>query len=102
MAAFDRVSSHEWQQLARVLDAGIDELSAEQEAVAVERATRRCGVDELDAREEQHLRVLCDELRAAVLRQSIDRLVGKGELEVAGVADSGHLLHKLPVGRGRS
>ena len=94
MGSFDRIPSDEWEQLARVLDAGIDELSAEQEALAVARAARRCGVAEIDTRDERHLRTLLDELRAAVLRQSLDRLVGKRELEVAGVADSGHLLYR--------
>jgi len=101
MAAFDRIPRHEWEQLAGVLDAGVGELSVEQEALAVERASRRCGVAELDARDEQHLRVLRDELRAAVLRGSLDRLVEKRELEVAGVADSGHLLYRPPTGPDR-
>lgn len=102
MAAFDRIPSREWEQLARVLDAGVDELSAEQEALAVERATRRCGVAEIDARDERHLRALWDELRAAVLRRSLARLVERRELEVAGVADSGHLLYRPPAPRGDS
>ena len=98
MASFDHISSHEWEQLARVLDAGVDELSAEQEALAVERASHRCGVAEIDARDERQLRALWDELRAAVLRQSLARLVGKRELEVAGVAEDGHLLYRRSAG----
>ena len=100
MGAFDRIPCEEWQQLARVLDAGIDKLSGEQEALAAERAARRCGVGELDAGDEEHLRVLWDELRAAVLRDSLERLVAERELEVAGVAESGHLLYRSSEGSG--
>ena len=98
MAIFDRVPSEDWERLAHVLDAGIDELSAEQQALAVERASRRCGIAELDMRDEGHLRVVWDELRAAALRAALDRLVARGELEVAGVAESGHLLYGRPPG----
>ena len=101
LAAFDHISPDEWEQLARVLDAGIDDLSADQQALAVERASRRVGVAELDARNEQHLRILWDELRAATLRALLDRLVAKRELEVEGVADSGHLLYRHPPGTQR-
>jgi hypothetical protein len=101
VAAFDHISPDEWAQLARVLDAGIDDLSADQQALAVERASRRVGVAELDARDEQHLRILWDELRAATLRALLDRLVAKRELEVEGVADSGHLLYRHPPGTQR-
>jgi hypothetical protein len=90
------VSAEEWEQLARVLDAGIDELSGEQQARAVERASRRVGVPELNLRDEEQLRILWDELRAAVLRASLDRLVAKRKLEVAGIAASGHLLYRAP------
>ena len=99
MPAFDRIPADDWDELARVFDAGIDDLSAEQQALAAGRASRRVGVAELDAREEEHLRVLWDELRAAALRASLDRLVAKRELEVAGVADSGHLLYRCPPGK---
>ena len=98
MGTLDDVPAHEWQQLAQVLDAGIADLSGEQQALAVERAARRVGVGELDAGDEDHVRILWDELRAATLRALLGRLVAKGELEVAGVADSGHLLHRRPRG----
>jgi hypothetical protein len=98
MATLDDVPAHEWEQLAQVLDAGIDDLSDEQQALAVERAVRRVGVGELDAQNEDHMRILWDQLRAAALRASLDRLVAKGQLEVAGVADNGHLLHRRPAG----
>ena len=93
VAAFDDISAEEWEQLARVLDAGIDDLSADQQALAVERASRRVGA-ELDARDEHHVRILWDELRAATLRALLERLVAKRELEVAGVGDSGYLLYR--------
>jgi hypothetical protein len=96
VAAFDRISSDEWERLARALDAGVDDLSAEQRAVAVGRAERRAGVAQLDATDEEQLRILWDELRAVVLRASLDRLVAKRELEVAGVAGSGHLIYRPP------
>jgi hypothetical protein len=101
IAAFDHIPADEWEQLARVLDAGIDDLSADQQALAVERASRRVGVAELDPRDEQHLRILWDELRAATLRALLDRLVAKRELEVAGVADGGRLLYRRPPGTQR-
>ena len=94
MAAFDRISPEEWDQLARVLDARVDDLSAKQQELAVERAARRSGVDELDARDAEHLRVLWDELRALALRASLDRLVARRELEVAGVGDGGQLVYR--------
>jgi hypothetical protein len=94
MAALDDVPAHEWEQLARVLDARIDDLSGEQQALAVERAVRRVGDGEFDARDEHHVRILWDELRAATLRALLGRLVAEGQLEVAGVADSGHLLYR--------
>ncbi len=102
MAAFERISAGEWEQLARVLDAGIEHLSEEQQALAVERASRRFGVAELDASDENHLRILWDELRAAALRASLDRLVAKRELQVADVADTGHLVYRRPAGTKRS
>ena len=92
----------EWTQLAGVLDAQIDDLPAEQRALAVERASRRIGVAELDARDEAHLRILWDELRAAALRGLLDRLVAKRELEVTGVAESGQLLYRRPSPTRRS
>ena len=98
MATLDDVPAYEWEQLAHVLDAGVNDLSGEQQALAVERAVRRVGAGELDVRNEDHMRILWDELRAATLRALLDRLVAKGELEVAGVADSGHLLHRRPAG----
>jgi hypothetical protein len=98
MATLADVPAQEWEQLAQALDAGIDDLSGEQQALAVERAVRRVGAGELDARNEDHVRILWDELRAATLRTLLNRLVAKGELEVAGVADSGQLLHRLPAG----
>lgn len=98
MATLDDVPAHEWERLARVLDAGIDDLPSEQQAFAVECAVRRAGAGDFDARNEDHVRILWDELRAATLRALLDRLVAKGELEVAGVADSGHLLHRRPPG----
>jgi hypothetical protein len=94
MATLDDVPAHEWEQLAQVLDACIDDLPGDQQALAVERAVRRVRADELDARNEGHMRIVWDELRAAALRALLDRLVAKGQLEVAGVADSGHLLHR--------
>jgi hypothetical protein len=63
----------------------------------VEHAVRRVEADELDARNEDHVRILWDELRAATLRALLDRLVATGALEVAGIADTGHLLHKPPT-----
>jgi hypothetical protein len=96
VAVFDHISTDDWTQLAGVLDARIDDLSAEQRALAVERAARRIGVAELDALHEEHLWVLWDELRAAALRGLLDRLVAKRELEVTGVAESGQLLHRRP------
>lgn len=96
MAAFDRISSDDWERLARALDAGIDDLTAEQQAIAMGRAERRAGVAELDATDEEQLRIFWDELRAVVLRASLDRLVAKRELEVAGVAGNGHLIHRPP------
>jgi hypothetical protein len=98
MGSLDNVSAHEWEQLAHVLDARIDDLSEEQKALAVERALRRLEADEFDARDEDHVRILWDELRAATLRGLLNRLVAKGKLEVAGIADTGHLLHKPPPG----
>ena len=102
MAAFNRISVDDWEQLAGALDTRVDDLSAAQEARAVERASRRAGVAELDARDEEHLTILWDELRAAALQASLDRLVAKGELEVAGVADSGHLVYRRPSAPQRS
>ena len=102
MAAFDRVPRDEWEQLARALDAAIDELSTEQQALAVERASRRAGVAELEAQDEEHLRILWDELRAAGLRASLDHLVKQRKLEVAGVADTGYLIYALPAGPERA
>ena len=102
MAAFDEIPVNEWQQLASVLDAGVDDLSVEQQALAVERASRRAGVAELDAHDEQHLRILWDELRAAALRASLDRLIARRELEIAGVADGGQLVLRPPAGSERS
>jgi hypothetical protein len=98
MATLDDVPAHEWARLAQVLDAGVEDLSSEQQALAVERAVRRAGAGEFDARNENHVRILWDELRAATLRTLLDRLVAKGQLEVAGVAASGHLLHRCPPG----
>lgn len=94
VSSFDRIPAAEWERLARVLDAAVDDLSADQEALAVERASRRSGVTELDPSDEEHLRTLWDELRAAALRASLDRLVAERELEIAGVADSGHLRYR--------
>jgi len=102
VAVFDHISTHDWTRLAGVLDARIDELSAEQRVRAVERASRRIGVEQLDARDEEHLRILWDELRAAALRGLLDRLVAKRELEVTGVAESGQLLYTRPVDTRRS
>jgi hypothetical protein len=102
VAVFDHLPTDDWTQLAGVLDARIDDLSAEQRALAVERASRRIGVAELDARDEEHLRILWDELRAAALRALLDRLVAKRELEVTGVAESGQLLYRRPLRTGRS
>ena len=102
MAAFEHVPADEWRQLAHVLDAAIDRLSPEQEAVAVDRAARRATVAELDPHDETHLRVLWDELRAVALRASLDRLVAKRELEVRGVAASGHLTYTASSGGERS
>lgn len=96
MAALGEVPAHEWEQLAQALDARINDLSGEQQALAVERAVRRIGAGGLDARDEGHVRILWDELRAATLGALLDRLVAEGELEVAGVAASGHLLHRRP------
>ena len=102
MAAFHQVPSGEWEQLARVLDEGIGQLSGQQQALAVQRAQRRCGAVELDPRDDDHLRIVWDELRAAALRAALDRLVASGELEVAGVADSGHLVYRGPAATGSS
>ena len=96
MAAFDRISSDDSERLARALDAGIDDLSAEQRAIAKGRAERRAGVAEIDATDGEQLRILWDELRAVVLRASLDRLVAKRELEVVGVAAGGHLIYRPP------
>jgi hypothetical protein len=96
VAVFDDIPTDDWAQLAGVLDAAIDDLSAEQRALAVERASRRIGVREVDARDEDHLRILWDELRAAALRGLLDGLVAKRELEVTGVAESGQLLYRRP------
>jgi hypothetical protein len=98
MGSLDDVPAHEWQQLAHVLDARIDDLSVEQKALAMERAVRRLEADEFDARDEDHVRILWDELRAATLRGLLNRLVAKGKLEVAGIAKTGHLLHRPPPG----
>jgi hypothetical protein len=100
VAAFDHVSTDDWTRLAGVLDARIDELSAEQRALAVERASRRTGVAQLDDRDEEHLRILWDELRAAALRGLLAQLVAKRELEVTGVAESGQLLYRRPLRTG--
>jgi hypothetical protein len=102
VAASHHIPPDDWTELAAVLDAGIDDLSAEQRALAVERAARRIGVAELDARDEEHLRVLWDELRAATLRRLLDRLVAKRELEVTGVGESGQLLYRRPSRTGRA
>jgi len=102
VAIFDEIPTEDWAQLAGVLDEGIDELSAEQRALAFERASRRIGVGELDVRDEEHLRILWDELRAATLRSLLDRLVAKRALEVTGVAESGQLLYRHPSRSGRS
>jgi hypothetical protein len=102
VASFDHIPTDDWTRLAGALDAGIEDLSAEQRALAVERASRRIGVAELDARDDEHLRVLWDELRAATLRGLLDRLVAKRELEVTGVAESGQLLYRRPSRTGRS
>jgi hypothetical protein len=98
MSALGDVPAHEWERLAQVLDAGIENLSSAQQALAVQRAVRRIGAGEFDARDERHVRILWDELRAVTLRALLDRLVVKGQLEVTGVADSGHLLHRRPPG----
>jgi hypothetical protein len=102
VAVFDHISTDDWTRLAGVLDARIDDLSAEQRARAVERASRRIGVAQLEARDEEHLRILWDELRAAALRGLLDRLVAKRELEVTGVAESGQLLYRRLLRTGRS
>ena len=102
MTVFDDIPTDDWAQLAGVLDAGIEDLSAEQRALAIERASRRIGVRQLDARDEEHVRILWDELRAATLRGLLDRLVSKRELEVTGVAESGQLLYRHPSRNGRS
>jgi hypothetical protein len=102
VAVFDDTPTDDWTQLAGVLDAGIDDLSAEQRALAIERASRRIGVGELDARDEEHLRILWDELRAATLRGLLDRLVVERALEVTGVAEGGQLLYRHPSRNGRS
>ena len=99
VVAFDQVPAGDWERLARVLDAGIDDLSAEQQALAVGRASRRLGVADLEAQDDQHLQILWDELRAAVLGASLERLVKSGELEVAGVAECGHLLYGRATGK---
>jgi hypothetical protein len=96
MGTLGDVPAQEWEQLARVLDARIDDLSDVQQALAVERAVRRIGGTEFDARNEAHVRILWDELRAAALGALLNRLVAQGELEVAGIADSGHLLRRRP------
>ena len=96
MAVFDDIPTDDWAQLAGLLDAAINDLSAEQRALAVERASRRIGVREVDARDEDHLRIVWDEQRAAALRGLLDRLVAKRELEVIGVAESGQLLYRRP------
>jgi hypothetical protein len=96
MAALDDASAQEWDQLAQVLDARVDDLSREQQDLAVERARRRIGAGGLDADDEHHLRVVWDELRAAALRAMLDRLVSTGRLEIAGVALNGHLIHSCP------
>ena len=99
MARFDDVPRADWEQLARVLDARIDDLSAAGRAIALERASRRLGVQRLDEHDDEHLRVLWDELRAVVLRASLERLAAEGELEVAGVAEDGQLVYERPGGR---
>ncbi len=99
VGAFEHLPVEDWEQLARVLDARIDDLSPEQQARAVRRASRRIGIADLDAQDEQHLRVLWDELRAVALRESLARLVAKRELEVAGVADDGYLVYTRPADR---
>jgi hypothetical protein len=98
IAALSDIPAHDWEQLAQVLDAGIEDLSSAQQALAVQRAVRRIGAGEFDARDEEHVRILWDELRAVTLWALLDRLVAKGQLEVTGVADSGHLLHRRPPG----
>ena len=98
IAALGDIPAHDWEQLAQVLDARIEDLSSAQQALAVQRAVRRIGAGEFDARDEEHVRILWDELRAVTLRVLLDRLVSKGQLEVTGVADSGHLLHRRPPG----
>jgi hypothetical protein len=70
MAAFDRISSDDWERLAPALDARIDDLSPEQRAIAVGRAQRRAGVAKLDATDEEHLRILWDESRSCCARRS--------------------------------
>ena len=102
MAAFTDIPADEWQKLADALDVAIDELSPEQQAVAVDRAARRTGVRELDPGDERHLRILWDELRAAALRAALARLVAQGELEVGGVAANGHLIHRPRAASNRS
>ena len=94
MAAFDRVPAEDWEQLGHVLDAGVDDLSGDAQALAVQRASRRLGVDDLDVHEDEHLRALWDELRAIVLRASLERLAAKGELRIAGVARDGQLVYE--------
>jgi hypothetical protein len=96
VAVFEDIPTDDWAELAGVLDTAVDELSAEQRALAAERASRRIGVPEVDARDEDHLRILWDELRAAALRGLLDGLVAKRELEVTGVAESGQLLYRRP------
>ena len=96
MAAFDRVPAGEWDQLRRVLDAGVDDLSADARELAVQRASRRLAVAQLDVHDDEHLRVLWDELRAVVLRAALERLAATGELRVVGVADDGQLVYEPP------
>ena len=94
MAPFDHVPREDWEQLARVLDAGVDDLSPDAQARAFERASRRLGVQRLNEHDDDHLRVLWDELRAVVLRASLERLAVKGELKVVGVSRDGQLLYE--------
>ena len=96
MAAFGRVPGEDWEELARVLDAGVEDLSREAQALALERASRRLRVGQLDAHDEEHLRVVWDELRTVVLRASLERLAAKGQLKIVGIADDGHLLYERP------
>jgi len=53
VAALGDVPTREWERLAQVLDTGIEDLSSAQKALAVERAVRRIGAGEFDARDEE-------------------------------------------------